>query len=141
MSTVFANDQKIDSLLASYQAAEHIVHEGSDEHLDLILELQDSIKKLLQLSIDVNEVLESSFNALTEEEARDIVIKLTQGLGSARQFANFLRRLHPSIGVGIESLRKELYLETKQIHEFVQDIIKYKINQPDELRELLQDIQ
>jgi hypothetical protein len=141
MSILIANDQKIDNLLASYQATEQIIHEGSDQHLDIILELQGSIKKLIQLSFDVNEVIESSFNSLTEDEARIIVVKLTQGLGFASQFSNFLRRLHPTIGIGIESLRRELNLETQQMHEFVQDLIKYKINQPDAIRELLTDLQ
>ncbi len=140
MSTLFANDQKIDNLIASYQATEQMIQEGSDEHLDLILELQNNIKKLLQVSPDVNDVLESTFNSITESEARNIVIKLTQGLGFARQFEAFLKRLHPSIGTGIESLRKDLYVETKQLHEFVQDLIKYKINQHDDIRELFQGI-
>lgn len=140
MGVLVPKDQKIDNLLASYRAAEQSVQEGSDEHLDLILELQSSIKKLIKVSVDVNEQIESSFNSLTEAESRNIVIKLTQALGYARQFGHFLNGLHPTLAVGIESLRNELYLETKQIHEFVQDLIKYKINQPNELRELLQDI-
>jgi hypothetical protein len=140
MSNLVLDEKKIDTLVSSYQDTEKLIYAGSDEHLDLILDLQNSIKKLVKLSIDVNEELEKSFNDLTEEQAKTVVIKLTSGLRNAKQLITVLRNLHPSLSDGIKSCRKELYLETKQIDEFVQDLIKYKINNPQELKDLLNEI-
>lgn len=140
MNNLVLDERKIDNLVSSYRDTEQLIYEGSDEHLDIILELQNSIYKLIKLSGEVNEELEKSFNTLSEEQAKIVVIKLSSGLRSAKQVITLLRNIHPSISDGIKSCRKELYLETKQIDEFVQDLIKYKINNPQDLKDLLNGI-
>ncbi len=140
MGSLVLDERKIDRLVSSYQDAEQLIYEGSDQHLDMILNLQDKLKKLIKLNVEVNEELEKSFNSFDGEQAKKIVIKLTFGLRIAKQLITALRSLPSSISEGIKSLRKELHLETKQLDEFVQDLIKYKINNPQELKDLLNGI-
>lgn len=140
MSNLVLDETKIDNLVSSYQDTEQFIVEGSDEHLDIILGLQKNIKELIKLTVDVNDELEAKFNILDEDNAKSVVIKLSSGLRSAKQIITILRRLHPSISEGIKSLRKELYVETKQLEEYVEDLIKYKINDPKELKEILNGI-
>jgi hypothetical protein len=140
MSSAVLDERKIDSLVSSYQDTERLIYAGSDEHLDIILTLQQSVKHLIKLSVAVNEELEATFNSMSQDQAKSIVIKLTGGLNTAKQLIAVLRNCHPSIADGIKSCRKELYLETKQIDEFVQDIIRYKIENPQELKDIMNEI-
>lgn len=137
MNNLLLDEKKIDKLVSSYQDTEQLIHEGSDEHLDIILEIQNSLKTLIKLSVDVNEELEKAFNYLNSEKAKDVVIKLSVGLRNAKQLIVALRNTHPSIFKGIKSSCQDLSLETKQIDEFVQDLIKYKITDPVELKKVV----
>lgn len=136
MRAAILDERKIDKLVMSYKDAEQIISEGSDQHLDIILRIQKSVKKVIELSIVVNEELESTFNTMNEENAKTTVLKLSLGLRMAKQLITVLR-MHPLISEALKSSRKELYLETKQIDEFVQDIIKYKLNDTQDLKDLL----
>lgn len=136
MRAAILDERKIDKLVMSYKDAEQIISEGSDQHLDIILRIQKSVKKVIELSIVVNEELESTFNTMNEENAKTTVLKLSLGLRMAKQLITILR-MHPLISEALKSSRKELYLETKQIDEFVQDIIKYKLNDTQDLKDLL----
>lgn len=140
MSHLVINENKIDTLVSSYRDTEQLVFAGSDKQLDLILNMQNSINKLVQLSKDVNEELETTFNSLDEEQAKTVVIKLSSALSTAKQLITLLKGLPHALSEGTKSCRKDLYLETKQIDEFLQDIIKYKINSPKELTDLLNEI-
>jgi uncharacterized protein YpbB len=140
MSVVKETSVKIDNLVYSYREAERIVI-GSDEHLDIILDIQSALKKIIQLSIDVNEELENSFNQLELENSKSIVISLNTILYSSKQFIALLKDLHPAIYNGIQSLIYNLQTENEQIDEFIQDIINYRINTPVELIELLNSIE
>jgi S-adenosylmethionine synthetase len=140
MSHLVVDENKIDSLVSSYHDTEQLVFAGSDEQLDLILNMQNSINKLVKLSRDVSEELETAFNSLSEEQAKNVVIKLSSALSTAKQLITLLKNLPHALLEGTKSCRKDLYLETKQIDEFVQDIIKYKINSPKELTDLLKEI-
>lgn len=141
MNKCYIDEKKIDTLVSSYQDAEQVVSEGSDEHLDIILDLQSALKKLSKLTADVNNDLEEKFNSIDQTSARKIVIKLTILLTAARQLSSYLKRaLSSSTYDGIKTSIQELYVETKQTDEFVKDIIKYKIEDTTELKELLNGI-
>ncbi len=140
MSNIVLDENKIDTLLSSYHDTEELLIESSDEHLDIILILQKSIKELTQLTIDVNNELEKKFNSMDAETAKNVVIKLTVGLRLARHFHRFLKTFPPHISESIKACRKDLYVETKQVDEFLQDLINYKVNKPTEIMELLNGI-
>lgn len=140
MSVVVLDESKIDSLVSSYEKTEKLIFAGSDEHLDIILDIQSAIKELTDLSIEVSNDLEKSFNDLTQDQAKNIVLKLSFGLRNARLLIANLKKFHPLIFNGIKTCLKDLVLETNQIDEFVHDLMKYKINQPEEIKSLLNDI-
>lgn len=140
MSNLVLDESKIDNLNASYEATEKTIIEGSDEHLDFLIDLQKDIKMLIAKTIEVNEMLEVSFNNMSEEEAKNMALKLTIGLNLARQFYRFLKSTPPIIYNGIKSCTTQLYLETKQVDEFLQDILRYKLRKTDELKDLFNEI-
>ena len=139
MDTITLNETKIDSLVSSYKEAEKIII-GSDEHLDIILHLQKTLDEIIKLSIDVNNGLDDVFNNLDKESAKNTVIKLSTGLQLSRHLIVSFKRTHPSILEGIKSRIKALHIENKQIDEFIQDIIRYRINEPVELYDLLKSL-
>lgn len=139
MANAVLDQKKIDSLVSCYQDTEKLIV-GSDEHLDIILSIQKSITQLTKLTQAVNNEIEEGFNSLPEEQAKEIVIKLTYGIRMAKQLIVSLRNTHPLIYEGIKSSYKELYIETKQLDEFIQDIIKYKLTNQDELLQVLKEI-
>ncbi len=138
MNSAVLSEKKIDTLLSSYEDTERMMI-GSDEHLDTILRIQESVRYMTKLTIDVNNAIEEGFNELDTDHARKIVIKLTSSIGSAHHFLSSLKSM-PHIYEGIKTAYRELYVETKDLGEFIQDLIKYKINDPSDLRELLQAI-
>ena len=123
----------------SYQEAERFIV-GSDEHLDIILETQRHIDGLTAASRAVNQELENSFNNINREQAITIVAKLEKGLYAAHHGHYLLKSLHPTIYSAIRTHFDKLYLETKQIEEFVEDLKRYKINEPSDLNDLLRSI-
>lgn len=137
MSNITLDGNKIEDLVSAYENSEELIA-GSGQHLDFILELQRDIKKLTKLTINVNDYLENEFNSLDEAKANAIVIRLIVGVRNAQRFYRSLKKMHPSLYEGIKSCTKDLYIETKQVDEFIQDIIKYKIQDTSELRTLLQ---
>jgi hypothetical protein len=136
MSSTTLVESKLDNLVSSYQDTEKILIEGSDEHLDLILNIQRSLKRMTTITLEVNNFLEAKFNSFTNEEAKICVVKLTGAINTSRQLMAFIRR-SPSIFLGVSSCLKDLSIEIKDMNEFIQDLIKYKLNQPIELIELL----
>lgn len=140
MSSLVLDEKKIDDLVSSYQYTENLVIAGSDEHLDQILNLQKALKSLIDLSVAVSSELESAFNSLNAEQSKNVVVKLSAGLGNAWKLIKSLKTLPKLYRQGIKSRFDELILETEQIEEFVQDLIKYKITDPEELKVLLASI-
>lgn len=140
MSNAVLQANKVDNFVSSFEVAEkNFLQVGSDDHLDVLLHLQKVIKELTKLSFDLNEELEKTFNNLDAEASKNIVIRICQGLRIAKQFIVFLKS-HPALYAGVKTAFKELHEETKQIDEFVQDIIKYKLSDQTELVELLNGI-
>jgi len=140
MSNAVLPTNKVDNFVSSFEVAEkNLIQIGSDDHLDVLLNLQNVIKDLTRLSIGVNEELDARFNHLDTDTSKNLVIKICQGLRIAKQFIVIMKS-HPAIYVGVKTSLKELHEETKQIDEFVQDIIKYKLSDQTELTELLKEI-
>ncbi len=142
MSTVVAFDEtKIDTLVSSYQDTEkQLIVIGSDEHLDIILSIQNTLKDLIKKSEAVSNQLELSFNSMNEEIAKSIVLKLSGGLRIAKQVIYILRNSPRPIKNGINTCLEQVTFETRQIDELVHDIIKYKLTKQDELQNLINEI-
>jgi hypothetical protein len=140
MNNPIEGENKIDKLVSFYQDTKQLIYEVSDKQQNIISDLQNSIIKLTGLSFDVNEDLEKSFSYLSEDQAKNIIVKLSAGLKSARQLLALLSDIPPTITDRIKLFIKEFYLETKQINEFLQDLIKYKIHNPQEFKDLLNEV-
>lgn len=65
---------KIDILASSFIEVEQLIIAGTDEHLDLILRIQDMLKSMTAKSVAVNSVLEAEFNNLSRDLAKKLVI-------------------------------------------------------------------
>lgn len=141
MGNLLLSGSKIDELVSTYETTEQLLAEGTDQHLDLILVIQQAIVALTKLTIEVNDGLEAAFNTIDEQEARNAVIKLSVSLRLAKQLISLLKKTSAIIQSGIKNHLKDLIIETKQIDEFVQDLLRYKINKPHELTTLLAQIQ
>jgi len=141
VSSITIDESKIDDLVSTYGDTEaQLMAVGSDEHLDMLIDIQRNVQKLTALTIAVNDEIESHFNLIDEANARNLVIKLTAGLRLARQVITILSNSPAFISEGLSSCKKDLYLETKQLDEFVSDLIRFKINSPGPLNDLLNAI-
>jgi hypothetical protein len=135
------DDEKLDTLASSYREAEDVFSEESDEHLDVILDLQQALRTLTRQTADVNNELEAKFNSFDQISAKKTLGKLTVVLSAGSQLNAYLKRALPvSTYSGIESCVRDLYVETKQLAEFAEDIIRYKLQDITELRELINEI-
>ncbi len=140
MSNAVLQTNKVDNFVSSFEVAEkELIQVGSDAYLDVILHFQKIIKELTILSVGVNDELEQGFNNMDAENSKTVVLKLIQGLRVAKQFI-VIMKAHPAIYAGVKSCLKELHIETKQIDEFLQDLVKYKLSNQTELVELLKGI-
>lgn len=136
------DEGKIDNLASSYREAEEVFSDGSDEHLDLILTIQGYLKDLTCQTAAVNNEIEAKFNALDEASAKATVGKLSIVLSAGNQLNAYLKRaLSSATYSGISTCLQDLYVETKQLAEFAEDIIRYKIQEATELKHLLNEIQ
>ena len=124
-------DKTIRTVISSYQHAEKMLVEGSDEHLDLILEIKNDLQKMTVLTRALVHEIELNFNAISKEAAKEAVVKIFPCFGIAEQIVGHLKRagLYSSLLSTIHAFDTEL----NELKEFVSDLSRYKVQDNDEL--------
>ena len=131
------NDKTIGVVLSSYQQTEQTLIEGSDEHLDLILEITNDLKQMTRLTADLVGEIEENFNSFNQNTAKDAVVKIFPCFGIANQIIGLLKKspLYPSLKTSLAAF----IIELNELKEFVSDLSKYKVQDNKELIALFND--
>lgn len=127
-------ENAIDTVISSYQHTDKIIVEGSDEHLDLILHIQNDLKQMTALTKALVDALEEEFNLLDEQTAKDMVVKIFPCFRMAYQIISRLKKsmLYP----GLQNTIAEFNTELDELKEFTSDLSRYKVQQNTELLDL-----
>jgi hypothetical protein len=131
------NDATVNKVISSYQHTEQTIREGSDAHLDLILDIKSDLLKMIEATKSVVTEIEEKFNGFTEDTAKDAVLKLLPCFRIAYQLIALLKR-----SMLYKSVKKEIglfNLELNELKEFVSDLQRYKIEKNEELTALFND--
>jgi hypothetical protein len=128
---------KINTVISSYQHTEKTIIEGSDEHLDLILDVQNDLIKMTEVTQDLVGDIERDFNLFNEETAKNAVIKIFPCFRMADHIIDRLKGffIYPSIIAQVNNFEAEV----NELKEFVSDLSRYKVQQNDDLIALFND--
>lgn len=132
MSNLVLDESKIDSLNSSYEAAERIIIDGSDEHLDIILTVQKHLTRATYSTCEVVKEIENNFNHFTPAIAKRVIVKLFPAFRTAYQIIGILKRNH-AIYKGVKSHVSAFESELNELKEFISDLSRYKVEQNEEL--------
>ncbi len=131
------NDNTINTVISSLQHTERTIAEGSDEHLDLILDVKRDVIAMTEATKKLVAEIEQNFNSFSEETAKDAVVKLFPCFRMAYQLISLIKRtiLYNSVKSDISLFNIEL----DELKEFVSDLSRYKVQKNEELRALFND--
>lgn len=128
----------IDEVITSYQSTEEVIVEGSDEHLDLILNVKNHLDKMTNATILCTDYLEIQFNTISELQAKEILIKLMPCFRMAHQVISIIKK--SAVYKGVKTSISNLSREVDELKEIVSDISRYKLSDNTELQNLISSI-
>ncbi len=138
MIAVF-NESKIETAFSSIPETERTIRAGSDEHLDLIVDIQKDIENITRNTEELNSEIEEKFNYITAEQASRYVNKISEGLIVCKKLIALIKA-NKYIYIGVKTHLHQLILELNDLSEFINDLKNYKINNNKELNTLLDSI-
>jgi hypothetical protein len=128
---------KVHNAATSFRSFERTLAEGSDEQLDLILDLQSDIVKCINKTVELNSWLEESFNSFNQEEAKKVILEVSDALRTAHQIVILSRKVPRAIADGLKTKVSEFSLELRDTREFLDDLHRYKLNANPDLVDLV----
>ncbi|MBV8252772.1 MAG: hypothetical protein JO154_09215 [Chitinophaga sp.] len=117
-------DQKINSTLSSIENTEKLVL-GSDEHLDLILEIKDSLQEMSGHVVFILEDIESQFASITKEEAEHIIAKLFPLFGLAKKLVTVI--MSAVVYESVKASLDQFVIDVEDLYEILNDLSRYKV--------------
>lgn len=131
------NDNTVNTVISSLQHTERTITEGSDEHLDLILDVKRDLSNMTEATRNLVAEIESNFNSFNEETAKDAVVKLFPCFRMSYQLISLIKRtiLYNSVRSDISLFKREL----DELKEFASDLSRYKVQKNEELIALFND--
>lgn len=135
MSTATLDIEKIDSTLSSFEDTEKTIIEGSDAHLDIILEIQKGLTENTELTRSLVDYIEANFNCFSETSAQMLVAKifpcfdLTKKIREAIESVNLINEVRGHLS--------NFEAEVDELFEITTDLSRYKVNGTDEFNSLI----
>ena len=127
----------IEQTVSSIEDTEQFILRGSDEHLDLILEVRKELSNIAELTRGIVEDIERNFNNYTSEKARDIVDKVPSIFRGAEKINTL------TINVGLQnevSTQLEMFNnEINDLREITNDLSRYKVSRNEDYNSLFND--
>jgi hypothetical protein len=127
----------IEVAVSSIEHTEQSIIKGSDEHLDLILEIQKGLYTNTELIRKVVDDIEKNFNSYSSEKAKDLLAKI---------FPVFKLAESINSSINSEGIEKELKAhladfndEVKELFEMANDLSRYKVNISTDYNSLFND--
>jgi len=127
----------IEQTVSSIEDTEQFILRGSDEHLDLILEVRKELSNIAELTRGIVEDIERNFNNYTSEKARDIEDKVPSIFRGAEKINTL------TINVGLQnevSTQLEMFNnEINDLREIANDLSRYKVSRNEDYNSLFND--
>ncbi len=130
-------EDSIDSVITSYESVERSIVEGSDEHLDLILDVQGKLSNVTNSTIRLVNVIERDFNTIDRERAKEIIVKLLPCFRIAYQIIGNIKRHF--IYNSVKNYVTEFEREVNELKEFISDLSRYKVQENSSLIAMFND--
>lgn len=129
--------EKIDPALSSLEDTEKAVIEGSDEHLDIILIVQNALSKnTVETQLLVN-YIESNFNNYTAKTAQELIAKVFPYFDLAKKIKEAVKE--SGISMDVKSHLAEFETEVNELFEITNDLSKHKVRSSDDYNTLFND--
>lgn len=132
------DDNKVQDVISSYQHTEQTIIEGSDEHLDLILDLRGDLVEITRLTKKLVDEIETNFNEFNEDSAKDAVVKVFPIFRKAFQISESIKR-KSLLKDALKDPLADFNREVDELKEFVSDLSRYKVQKNDELIKLFNE--
>lgn len=133
----YLDNKRIENVISSYDHTEKTLIGGSDEHLDLILEITTDLSKITSVTDELINDIEKNFNSFTSETAKDAIVKIFPIFRLAHQLNNSLKR--KGLTNGLETPIADFNAVVNELKEFVSDLERYKIQNTDDLKALFNE--
>lgn len=133
-----ADDIKIiERTVSSMEDTEQSILQGSDEHLDMILDVQKGLSDIAALARELVDDIERNFNSYTTEKAKDMLIRIFPIFRRAENINTSI------INVGLlNEVKAQLEMfnnEINDLREITNDISRYKVSANDDYNSLFND--
>jgi len=127
----------IEQTVSSIEDTEQFILHGSDEHLDLILDVQKGLSNIAELTRGIVNDVEKNFNGYTSEKAKDIVDKAFLIFSGSGKINTLI------INAGLQNeVRTQLEMfnnEVNDLREITNDLSRYKVNRNEDYNSLFND--
>lgn len=102
-----------------------VVH-GSDEHLDIILDMQRRLLNAAQFIGTLVDAVGKKFNLYTTEQAKEMLVKIFPIFRAAENFSNSIIKagLHGHVNTQLEIFNNEI----NDLFEITNDLSRYRVN-------------
>ncbi len=137
MNTTIVDIEKIDYTLTSFQVTDDVVTMGSDEHLDLILDVQNGLEKTAQQTRSLVEYIESDFNNFTDDSAKLLISKIFPCFGLMRRLEKSIRET--GILNEVSTQLEELTIEVNELYEITNDLSRFRANPTDDINSFVNE--
>ncbi len=121
--------EKIKSTLSSLEDTEKIIA-GSDEHLDLILDIQKSLSENSKLTASLVDTVEANFRNYTPTKAQEFIARVFPLFDMAKNIKRAIQE--EGIFNEVRSHWEEFAEEVDDLFEIVNDLSRYKSSADDD---------
>lgn len=126
----------IEVAVLSIEHTKKSVVQGSDAHLDLILEIQKGLSESAELIKKAVEDIEKNFNSYTADNAKKILAKISPIFGLAKNInAVFASGIHNELIAHLTNFNNEV----RELAEMTNDLSRYKIEGSSDYNSLFND--
>ncbi|GEP92704.1 hypothetical protein SAMN05660909_03125 [Chitinophaga terrae (ex Kim and Jung 2007)] len=122
--------QEIDSTLSSIEHTEKLVI-GSDEHLDIILEIRQSFIEMSSNLVSLTDHIESMFAVINMEAAEKLIAKAFPVFSIANKLVKATLDI-PEIYKYVREPLQQFEQEVDGLFEIIGDLARYKVRNSDD---------
>lgn len=127
----------IEMTVSTIEKTERSIAKGSDEHLDLILDIREGLSESTLLISKVIDDIEKNFNSYTTEQAQNLLTKIFPVFDLTKSINSLIERLELS-----KDLKTHLAAfndEVRELSEIANDLSRYKVNTSTDYNSLFHD--
>ncbi len=127
----------IERTVSSLANTERSIAQGSDEHLDMILNIQRGFSNVVQFISTLVNAVEKNFNLYTIEQAKEMLAKIHEIFHAAESLKDSIAKT--SLQGQINSQLEVFCNELNDLREIANDLSRYRVNMDQDYNSLFND--